>query len=203
MWKRGFVSDVHFRPDGQVRVATITTKQNGKAVICKRPVTKIYPLGLRMELGERRGRFMKTSSINRGRNTTDEGSRTTGAADALSLLADRRRYERSDRLYNGVTLETTSLSHFLGPFILDPCIWRKEDEENMWASQEEKVCRASLHKEVLNDRFQRRGWQTERPAGAVKGEQSGIAVDLMGVCAPREHRSLGEKSSGDIEIYGK
>ncbi|UYV69980.1 hypothetical protein LAZ67_7001375 [Cordylochernes scorpioides] len=63
MWKRGFVSDVHFRPDGQVRVAS---KQNGKAVIYKRPVTKICPLGLRMELGERRGRFMKTSSINRG-----------------------------------------------------------------------------------------------------------------------------------------
>ncbi|UYV70022.1 hypothetical protein LAZ67_7001494 [Cordylochernes scorpioides] len=44
MWKRGFVSDVHFGPDGQVRVATITTKQNGKAVIYKRPVTKICPL---------------------------------------------------------------------------------------------------------------------------------------------------------------
>ncbi|UYV74948.1 hypothetical protein LAZ67_12001880 [Cordylochernes scorpioides] len=25
MWKRGFVSDVHFEPDGQVRVATINT----------------------------------------------------------------------------------------------------------------------------------------------------------------------------------
>ncbi|UYV69948.1 hypothetical protein LAZ67_7001296 [Cordylochernes scorpioides] len=66
MWKRGFVSDVHFGPDGQVRVATITTKQNGKAVIYMRPVTKICSLGLRMELGERRGRLMKTSSINRG-----------------------------------------------------------------------------------------------------------------------------------------
>ncbi|UYV81289.1 hypothetical protein LAZ67_20000671 [Cordylochernes scorpioides] len=66
MWMRGFVSDVHFGPDGQVRVATITTKQNGKAVIYKRPVTKICPLGLRIELGEMRGRFMKTSSINRG-----------------------------------------------------------------------------------------------------------------------------------------
>ncbi|UYV74108.1 hypothetical protein LAZ67_11002135 [Cordylochernes scorpioides] len=33
-----------FGPDGQVRVATITTKQIGKAVIYKRPVTKIYPL---------------------------------------------------------------------------------------------------------------------------------------------------------------
>ncbi|UYV63128.1 hypothetical protein LAZ67_2003231 [Cordylochernes scorpioides] len=65
MWKRGFVSDVHFGPDVQVRVATITTMQNGKAVIYKRPVTKIFPFGLRMELGERRGRFMKTSSINR------------------------------------------------------------------------------------------------------------------------------------------
>ncbi|UYV75667.1 hypothetical protein LAZ67_13000957 [Cordylochernes scorpioides] len=65
MWKRGSISDVHFGPDGQVRVATITTKQNVKAVIYKRPVTKICPLGLRMELGERRGRFMKTSSINR------------------------------------------------------------------------------------------------------------------------------------------
>ncbi|UYV77152.1 hypothetical protein LAZ67_14003454 [Cordylochernes scorpioides] len=43
MWKRGFVSDLHFGPDGQVRVATITAKQNGKAVIYKRPVTKIFP----------------------------------------------------------------------------------------------------------------------------------------------------------------
>ncbi|UYV78470.1 hypothetical protein LAZ67_16001593 [Cordylochernes scorpioides] len=33
MWERGFISDVHFEPDGQVRVATITTKQNGKAVV--------------------------------------------------------------------------------------------------------------------------------------------------------------------------
>ncbi|UYV64927.1 hypothetical protein LAZ67_3002467 [Cordylochernes scorpioides] len=66
MWKRGFVSDVHFGLDGQVRVATITTKQNGKAVIYKRLVTKICHLGLRMELGKRRGRFMKTSSMNQG-----------------------------------------------------------------------------------------------------------------------------------------
>ncbi|UYV84704.1 hypothetical protein LAZ67_X003142 [Cordylochernes scorpioides] len=28
MWKRGFVSYVHFETDGQIRVATITTKQN-------------------------------------------------------------------------------------------------------------------------------------------------------------------------------
>ncbi|UYV63158.1 hypothetical protein LAZ67_2003312 [Cordylochernes scorpioides] len=44
MWKRGFVSDVHFGPDGQVRDATITTEQNGKAVIYKRPVTRSAPL---------------------------------------------------------------------------------------------------------------------------------------------------------------
>ncbi|UYV69481.1 hypothetical protein LAZ67_6003738 [Cordylochernes scorpioides] len=44
MWKRGFVSDVHFGPDGQVRVATTTTKQNGKAEIYKPPVKRSAPL---------------------------------------------------------------------------------------------------------------------------------------------------------------
>ncbi|UYV81903.1 hypothetical protein LAZ67_21000077 [Cordylochernes scorpioides] len=55
-----------------------------------------------------------------------------------------------------------------------------------------------LHGEVLMEGFQRRGRQTESPAGVVVKKGDEIAAGLPGVCAPRRHGSRGGRSlSGD------
>ncbi|UYV74667.1 hypothetical protein LAZ67_12000456 [Cordylochernes scorpioides] len=64
----------------------------------------------------------------------------------------------------------------------------------MWASQEKKVCGAPLHKEVFIDRFQRRGWEINSPAGAVVKEGAEIAFDLKGVVC-REDITVWEGTS--------
>ncbi|UYV75045.1 hypothetical protein LAZ67_12002225, partial [Cordylochernes scorpioides] len=65
----------------------------------------------------------------------------------------------------------------------------KEVEEKKWASQEKKVCRSPF-KEVLIDKFQRRGRQTESPAGAVVKKGAEIAAFLQGFFASIRHGSL-------------
>ncbi|UYV69233.1 hypothetical protein LAZ67_6002913 [Cordylochernes scorpioides] len=70
------------------------------------------------------------------------------------------------------------------------CHENKEVEKKKWASQEKKVCRGPS-KEVLIDKFQRRGRQTESPAGAVVKEGAERAAGLPGICASRRHGSLG------------
>ncbi|UYV76892.1 hypothetical protein LAZ67_14002306 [Cordylochernes scorpioides] len=50
MWKRGFISDVRLGKDEQVRVVKVTTKKGGKEIIYERSVSKVCPLGLKMDL---------------------------------------------------------------------------------------------------------------------------------------------------------
>ncbi|UYV61249.1 hypothetical protein LAZ67_1004106 [Cordylochernes scorpioides] len=58
------------------------------------------------------------------------------------------------------------------------------------AGQEKNECRGPFQ-EVLIEKFQRRGWQSDSPAGAVDKEGVERAAGLKGVCASRRLGSLG------------